>query len=273
MRRLLWLVVALAIVVCAQTPDVPPDSVVNGASFASKQMVAPGSLVSIFGTNLASTMAFADSIPISTSLGNVEVTFNGVQAPLLAVVPGATGRAAQINAQLPWDVLPQGMTTGTVSLVVKVNNVSSNSAAVQVGAAAPGLFTLNSAGTGQAAAQIGNSQVFAAPTGSIQGAQSRPIKKGEVLVIYATGVGPVDTNLPNGDIPHSGQVKVKTAPKVMFGGVAATDVQFAGMSPQFVGLNQINVAVPSNAPSGNTVPLQLDTGGIVSTDQVTIAIE
>jgi uncharacterized protein (TIGR03437 family) len=278
MMRIVWVFVTLLVIsgcVLAQNPNIPADAVVNGASFAQKQQVAPGSLVSIFGSQLAQSMASADSVPLGTKLGNVEVMFNGVPAPLLIVVPDGAGHSAQINAQVPWNVLPQGTTSGTVNVVATVNGVMSNSSPVQIGASAPGIFTLNSAGTGQAAVQIGNSTVFAAPAGSIQGAQSRPVKKGEVLVIYATGVGPVNSDPANGDIPHGPTPTTMTMPNVMFGGVPADPggVQFSGLSPQFVGLNQINVTVPQAAPSGSAVSLQLEIGGVTTSNQVTIAIE
>jgi uncharacterized protein (TIGR03437 family) len=262
----------------AAQPNVPANSVVNGASFAAQQAVAPGSLVSIFGTGLATTMSFPDTIPISTTLGQVTVAFNGKNAPLLATVPGSS--SSQINAQIPWDVLPAGTTTGSIQLVVTVNNVSSNTATVQLDAMSPGIFTMNSQGTGQAAAQVNNSTgavIFAAPSGTIAGApQSRPIQKSEILIIYATGLGAVDKTPANGDIPRlpSGVLAhTTTMPTIMFGGVAATDVGFSGLSPQFVGLYQINVTVPAGAPSGNAVPLQIQMGNVTSTDQVTIAIQ
>jgi len=261
----------------AAQPNVPPDSVVNGASFAAKQAVAPGSLVSIFGTGLATTTAFPDTIPISTTLGQVTVTFDGTKgAPLLATVPGSS--SSQINAQVPWDVLPAGTTTGSIQMVVSVNGVTSNTATIAVEASAPGIFTMNQQGTGQAAAQVANNAgqvIFAAPSGSVTGApNSRPIKKGEILIIYLTGMGPVDNTPQNGGIPPNGTLAhTTTVPAVTFGGAAATDVQFSGLSPQFVGLNQINVTVPTTAPSGNAVPLQIQMGTVTTTDQVTIAIE
>src|SRR6266852_4653715 len=97
------LIVALfigALALQGQTPVVVDGGVINGASFAKGQAVAPGSLVSIFGSQLATGMAVADTIPLSNSLGNVTVTFNNVPAPLTFVSPG------QVNAQLPQSVLP-----------------------------------------------------------------------------------------------------------------------------------------------------------------------
>jgi uncharacterized protein (TIGR03437 family) len=58
---------------------------------------------------------------------------------------------------------------------------------------------------------------------------------------------------------------------VLIGNVPA-QVVFSGLSPQFVGVNQINVAVPAGTPVGNNVPLQIQIGGLTSTNQVTIAV-
>src|SRR5580765_7617788 len=89
------LLMAAAVAAHAQTPVVSPGGVGNAANGLST--VTPGSLVSIFGSNLASGLAVADSIPLATTLSGVSVTFNGIQAPLLFVSGG------QINAQLPWN--------------------------------------------------------------------------------------------------------------------------------------------------------------------------
>lgn len=269
----------LALLICctlsaayAQTPSVPADSVVNGASFGAKQAVSPGTLVSIFGTGLATTMAHADTIPLSTSLAGVTVTLNGVPTPLLDTIPSAPGRAfTQLNAQVPWNVLSGGAASGNATILVTVNGVTSQPSLVQIAASMPGIFTLNQQGTGQAAVQIGNSAVFAAPVGSISGAQSRPAVVGDVLVIYVTGLGTVDALPGNGDIPRGRVANSVAVPRVLIGGVEAP-VQFHGLSPQFVGLNQINVSVPNGVPFGGAVPLQLDLGqGVLTSDKVTIA--
>src|SRR5947208_8921427 len=102
--RIALLLVAATGLAFAQKPVVVDGGVLNGASFAKGQAVAPGSLVSIFGTELAATTAQAGSIPLSTSINDVSVTFNGVAAPLSLISPG------QINAQVPWQAAPGQMT-------------------------------------------------------------------------------------------------------------------------------------------------------------------
>ncbi len=129
-------IVISAAVVGAQTPSVPDGGIVNAASYAKGQAVSPGALVAIFGSELASGIALADSIPLSTSRLDVSVTFNGVPAPLHFVSPG------QINAQMPWNVLPAGVVNGTANVVVKRGSASSTSTVVQVTQAAPGIFSI-----------------------------------------------------------------------------------------------------------------------------------
>jgi uncharacterized protein (TIGR03437 family) len=58
---------------------------------------------------------------------------------------------------------------------------------------------------------------------------------------------------------------------VTIGGVPATP-SFAGLAPGWVGLYQVNVQVPANAPTGDAVPVTLSVGGAVS-NQVTIAVQ
>ena len=84
----------------------------NTGSYASGG-IAPGSIVSIFGANLASQALPASSVPLPTTLGDViSVTFNDVPAALYFVSPG------QINAQVPWDVFADPGTSGSANVVV-----------------------------------------------------------------------------------------------------------------------------------------------------------
>jgi len=240
-------------------PSVVPGGVVNAASFAKDQAVTAGSLVSIFGTSLASGLALADSIPLSTALGDVQsVTFNNIPAPLIFVSD------TQINAQLPWEVAG----SAAASVVVNRGSGSSAAAAVPIGAFSPGIFSVQF-GVGQAIAFFSDG-TLAAPVGSIPGLATRPAKAGDTVVIFATGLGAVDPPAQTGRQPGT-LTKTTTTPVVLIGGVQA-HVDFSGLSPQFPGVNQINVVVPQGITPGDAVPLQLQVGGITTTDQVTIAL-
>ena len=268
MKRPVDLLALLAIaagMACAQ-PSVKNGGVVNAASFGGNQPVAPGSLVSIFGTNLGTGLAQADSIPLSTSLGGTTVTFNNIPAPMLFVSHSSAGD--QINAQLPWEV--QG---GAAQVIVTQGGRSSSPVSVALAAANPGIFSVNF-GTGQAIAYSNADGAIAAAAGSIPGLNTRPAKIGDpaTLVILATGLGPVNPPVASGANVTDGQLhRAVNTPDVLVGGVPA-QVVFAGMTPQFVGVYQLNIILAAGTPTGNAVPLQIRMNGVMSTDQVTIAV-
>src|SRR5580658_4431985 len=169
-------------VATAQTPFVEPGGVVDAASFTAPAV--PGSLVSIFGSNLASANTSATTIPLPLTLGNVSVTFNNIAAPLLFVSP------QQINAQLPWQV----PTTGQVSVVVTNGTAASAPQAVQVGSFSPSLFTI-----GGYAVAINPDGTLAAPIGAIPGFASHPATPGDALVLLGSGFGAVNPSATTGD--------------------------------------------------------------------------
>lgn len=238
----------------AQTPFVEPGGVVDAASF--KAPVVPGSLVSIFGSNLASGTTSAAAIPLLDTLGGVSVSFNGISAPLLYV------SAQQINAQLPWGV----STGGPVSVVVTNGSAASAAQSVQVASLSPTLFTI-----GGYAVAVNPDGSLAAPAGAIPGVASHPATPGDSLVLWGSGFGAVSPSATTGDNSLDVLRTVTTPPTVTIGGVAAT-VTFAGLSPQFVGVYQINVTMPSSAPATAAATIVIEAGGVTSAVQTTIAI-
>jgi uncharacterized protein (TIGR03437 family) len=272
MKLVIFWVMLLLLVLPAwtQTPNIVDGGVLNGASFALGQQVAPGSLVSIFGNNLASLLALASSIPLSNSLGNVSVTFNGIPAPMMAAIPGSATSAAQLNVQVPYGVLAAGTASGPATVVVTVGDTSSPAQTVQIGPAAPGIFSTQY-GVGVAIA-VNNDGTLAAAANSVPGFTSHPAKIGDPfgLLILATGLGAVDPPAVDG---HDSLDTLRWAqiPTVLVGGLPAK-VLFAGASPQFPGVNQLNIVLPAGVAAGDAVPLQIQAGGITSTDKVTIAI-
>ena len=259
------LVLAMSCVAFAQPPSIANGGVLNGASFAAGQPITVGSLVSIFGTNLASAMAQADTIPLSNNLGGVTVQWaNGnttVNAPLVFVA------GSQVNAQVPWGLVPAGATQN-VSVTVTSDSGTSTPAQVTVGPFSPGIFTAGPPTFYAIAQNVDGTLVQA--VGSIPGLVTHPAKAGDTIVIYATGLGPVDNTPADGGIP-SVLTRTLTMPIVLVGGMQA-QVAFSGLQPQFVGVNQVNIVIPATAPTGNAVPLQIQMGGITSPNNVTIAI-
>jgi uncharacterized protein (TIGR03437 family) len=248
----------------AQTPQIFDGGTVNGVTYATGQPVSPGSIASIFGSNLAASLAQADSIPLSATLGNVSVTMNGVAAPLFFVSPG------QINVQVPWNVLPDGTDSGPVSVVVTRGQTSSGTQTVQIAPVSPAILTVVSDGVGNAIA-VNPDGSIAAPVGSITGLNSHPAHAGDPLVILATGLGAVSPTPANGANSIDQLRNTVLTPTILIGGMQA-QLLFSGLSPGFTGLNQINAVVPGGV-AGDAVPLQVQIGGVTTSDQVTIAIQ
>jgi len=247
----------------AQTPAVVDGGVLNAASFAKGQAVSAGQLISIFGSELAASLAQADSVPLSSKgLNGVTVMFNRVPAPLLFVSPG------QINAQLPWGVLAAGVTSGTADVVVMRGQTQSAAQMVQIRASAPGIFSIPP-GVGNAIAINADSSI-AAPAGSITGYTTHPAKVGDTLIVLATGLGAVDSPIDDGAASSDKLRNTVVKPVVTVGGQPA-QVAFSGLTPQFPGVYQLNVVVP-DVTAGDKLPLQVQMDGIMSTDQVTIAV-
>jgi minor extracellular serine protease Vpr len=242
-------------------PSVVTGGVLNAASFAKNAAgqgtpVAPGSLVSIFGNGLGTSQADADSVPFSTSLGGVSVTFNGIDSPMRDVVPGAQ----LVNAQIPFNVLPAGQTSGTVNVVVTVNGVKTAPQAVQIVPQAPGLFTIppgagNVVLVNLSAPPDPTSGLIAAPPNSIAGLTTGPIARGSFAFMYATGLGIMTPPVDNG-AADGARHDALTLPKVSIGGKDAS-VLFAGQAPGFPGVYQINLQVPADTPTGDKIVMRI----------------
>lgn len=228
-------------------PRISDNGIANAASFAQGP-VAPGSIISIYGSNfnLASGPhgggATATALPLPIGIGGTKVIMNGIAAPLYYV------DSTQINAQVPWEV------NGGASLAVQVvvNGVPSNLATVALAVQAPGIFLVTHASDGTVVTP------------------AKPALPGEYLIIYCTGLGPVTNPPASGEAAPAEAVSTTVVPTVTIGGVPAT-VTFSGLAPGYVGLYQINVLVPPNLPTGDAVPVTLSVGGS-SANAVTVSV-
>jgi len=210
----------------------PSAAIVNAGSFASA--VAPGSLISIFGNNLASGVTQASGL-WPAQLGTTKVSVNGTAIPLYYVSPG------QIDAQLPVDLAP-----GSAQLSVSVGGTASTTVNFTVSAAAPGIFTYS--GLLRAIAQdfTGN------PPARLVG-PSTPAQAGDQLVVYLTGGGavkPTGGTWTTGGLAPPGLSPVTAPYSVTIGGLPAS-TSYLGLTPGFIGLYQLNVQVPPGLPSGD----------------------
>jgi uncharacterized protein (TIGR03437 family) len=255
------LLLALSLLSARAQPQIFDGGVVNGASFAvAPAPVAPGSIIALFGTNLAAATSAAASLPLPTSIGGVQVFLNGVAAPLFFVSPG------QINLQVPWQLSGSNQ----MNVQVALNGVSSNTVTVNLAAVAPGCFTVNQAGQG--AILFANTSVLAAPDGSVPGMQTASAKPGDYLALFCTGLGEVTNPPASGAAGLSSPLSTTlAAPSVAIGG-ANSAVIFSGLAPGYAGLYQVNAQVPGNVPGGDAVPVLVAGGGMAS-NWTTISVQ
>lgn len=228
----------------ASAPSI--QNVVDAAGYGPR--VAPGSLASIFGSNLASASssspATASAFPLPTSLGGATVTIGGNAAPLLYAT------ATQINFQVP-----SSLKAGTASLVVQGPGGKSATFTITVTAAAPAIFQY---GANRAVAQNQD--------GVTVNSASAPAASGSVITVYLTGIGAVDHAVADGAAAPDSPLSKATASASATIGASAATIQFLGLTPGFAGLAQANIQVPP-LPSGD-YPLVLTIGGYVSASAV-----
>jgi uncharacterized protein (TIGR03437 family) len=238
----LWFVSLLAACSWGQTspPVIAAGGILNAADYGTA--LAPGAMVSIFGTNLAPRIAAAASVPLPTTLEGVSV--EAVSASSVNQLPLYFVSSGQINAQLPYSVV------GT-TLEIRVRNAAGVSATRQIAIAprAPRLFTKTMDGKGEA--------ILLHATNYRLVTDLEPATPGEYLILYLTGLGEVSPAVqpgrPGGDGGALGPLnRVTTTVTATLGGVNAS-VLFAGLAPGFVGVYQLNIQAPANLPAGRPV--------------------
>jgi uncharacterized protein (TIGR03437 family) len=230
----------------------PPliSSVVNAAD--GTKPVAPGGLISIYGSNMAATNVATSSVPLPTAMGQSCLVINGMLTPLIFVSP------SQINAQLP------SRAGGSATLTIHTPGGISDNFNFSVNATAPSVFQ-----TGAAGPQTGLATIVRADNGQLV-TPTNPIHPGDTIIIYLTGMGAttpaVDDGMP---APLSPLATALTSPTVTLGGAALT-MDWAGLVPGSVGLYQINATVPLHPTEGLDIPLIISQGGSSTTLSVRV---
>jgi uncharacterized protein (TIGR03437 family) len=227
-------------------PTISAGGVVDGGSF--KTPIAPGSYISIFGTNLCEytdpvTGALAPyALPLT--LDGVTVSFDVPSAKLS--VPGYLTYVSplQVNVQVPWEL--QGQTSAQVKVTLYGYSYG-NVVTVPLADTAPAF--LENSGIADALDQ--NYAIVSA---------ANPVKRGGLVQLYMNGLGPVTGGPASGEFASGTTLATtKGTPVVNIGGQQAT-VQFSGLAPGFSALYQVNAYVPTGISAG-TVPITLTING------------
>ena len=233
-------------------------SVVNGAGFQAG--IAPGSWVTIYGTNLASSTRTwrPDEIvngQLPSQLDNVSVTIDGNRASVEYISP------TQLNVQAPDDTA-----AGPVNVVVTDNGVASAAFSATLQQVSPAFFLWS--GKYPIATRYPDN-VYMGPAGLFSGVTTVPAKPADVITLWATGLGPTSPAMPSGWVVSNANPTVNI-PAITVGGVAA-QVLGAALSPGSAGLYQINIVVP-NVSNGDQ-PINMQVAGVNSPSGVVLTVQ
>ena len=225
----------------------PPNiqTVVSAAD--GSDPVAPGELITVWGSQLSPVNIATSELPVPTALGESCLTVNGVPLPMLFASPD------QINAQLPFEV------EGDATMVLHTPGGTSNNFNFTVVPTAPSVFR-----SGVAGPQTGIPTVVRAKNNQLV-TPANPIHRGEAIVIYATGLGRTLPAVATGFAASTNPVPVAIdQPNVSLGGLSLP-LYYAGLAPGEVGVYQIKALVPGCAPTGMQVPLTITQGSVSTT--------
>jgi uncharacterized protein (TIGR03437 family) len=240
------------------------NSVVNAASFA-KGAVSPGEIVTLFGTNMGpTTAAYAAVDPttskLATTIGGVQVFFNGILAPMIYA------SATQISAIVPYEMAP----IASPSVWVKYVGQTSNAFQLNSATTAPGIFTQNASGSGPGAILNQDGITLNGP--------GHPAAKGSIVTVYMTGEGQTSPQGVTGAITTATLPPPQVTPApllpvgVLINGLPALPV-YTGEAPGLAaGLMQLNVQIPTNAQSG-ALSIQVSIGSNISQTGVTVSVQ
>lgn len=225
--------------VLEEVPWTPPGGVRNAAGQGSVEGVAPGSLIAVYGANLAPEYVAGPDSPLAQSLGGVTVSVGERLLPLRFVSP------EQINAQLFSDLAP-----GDYTLLVRQPQRPELSVPFKVVPCAPGLFTQRS-GEREAVLALGEDGRLIS--------FERPARRGELVTVLGTGFGPYRRSLPDGFAPPeelaaaaelAGEVQIPVGEHLL-------RPLWAGAAAGQAGVVAVRFRIGPEFPPGSEFPLKM----------------
>jgi uncharacterized protein (TIGR03437 family) len=214
--------------------------IVNAASFVPK--IAPGGLVTIFGTGLMPTGQ--GTLTSSTAAPGYSVSFGGTAAPILALV--SQNDLQQINAQIPFEVMP-----GPNNVIIQTPQGSVTLNNIMISSLAPGIFTSGNV----SASGYPYPQAVAVHVDGSSVTAARPAKRGEAITLFATGLGPTVPPTASNVAGVPGEVVANT----VYAGVnhSGAAVISAVYQPGLIGVYAVTIQIPASTASGQAQPVSL----------------
>jgi uncharacterized protein (TIGR03437 family) len=221
-----------------QLPVLFTNGVVENAGFTPRRPLAPGSVVSLFGTGIGpQERVFASRIPLERDLAGVKVRMGNTDAPLYSV------HKDQIAAQVPVELEPGS----SVSIVINSNGRFTSPQTYLISPAEPGVVVSG----GRAVALVNGVLV----------SEQNPARVGDVLEIYSFGLGKTDPPVSTGTAGFASNVLSPVSAEI--GGIGA-EILFQGLNSCCVGLYQVNLRISPGTPTGDAVPIVFFQNGVES---------
>lgn len=231
---------------------VPSTGMVTNSASNLSGPIAPGEIVTVFGSGIGPQTLMASTPTnntLPTEVGGATVYIGGIPAPMLYTW------TSQASVVVPYEVTP-----GNTSVTVSYGGQVSLELPVQVAPTAPGIFTVDQSGQGQAVA-FNETGTMNSPT--------TPVVEGTVIIVYMTGAGLVTPSEPDGVFAFVQPLLPVTA---TIGGIAS-DVQFvAGDYTLTPGIIRVFIRVPVGI-TGSAIPVIVTVGGVSTQYGVTIAVQ
>ncbi len=249
---------SIAVAHMEKVPQIAPAGIRNAAGDTPDGTVAPGSIISIYGANFTEELLIGPSNPLSQAIGDVYVTVNDSLLPLIFVSP------TQINAQLLSSL-------GEGDYTLKIHNATGKdiTGAFKVKRNAPGVF--------YNVTETGMPLIAALHEDGTPITQASPVKKGETISFYGTGLGSYDRPIIDGFLLPSQDIYKLTDPVKVVAGVptsgaladanaaavqpALRDTVFAGGAPGMVGTSLVKVTIDKDLPAGNVLEISILVNG------------
>jgi uncharacterized protein (TIGR03437 family) len=215
---------------------------------------APGTIVEVYGTGLASSTASPGVLPLPPVFNGTYGLINGLQTPLFFLSAG------QLDVLIPTELTA----TQQLPLIISANNAFTLPVTIDVVPLQPGV------------AQLGDGHIIAQHASDFSLVDAgHPAKPSEPLVMYLAGLGATNPSVASGSGAPGVEplARVTVVPVVTVGGQTAI-VDFAGLTPGLSGLYQVNFRVPASAPSGDldVVVTQISTQGTITANTTKLTV-
>lgn len=253
MRRAVWLLAGFSFGFAGwaedstrrEAPAYSAASIVNSATNLAADL-APNTIATVYGTGMSyveRALQVEDikngTLPTVLPSTGVRVFVGSIAAQIYYVSPG------QINFLIPCIFKP-----GETDLQITLDGHAGPSIRIKLLEAAPAIYQLDS-----------TTVIATRPDGSLID-KEKPATAGEVIVLYATGLGPTEPEAIYGELPtRAAPIKRISDFKVFLNDQALepSRVLYAGVTPGYAGLFQVNLHLPDTLEADPQIRLAIGT--------------